>query len=158
MATPPTTEPPRTDRTDDKSVGELVIDISEKTSSLIREEIELARTEITEKLTVLVRGGVVGLVAGIFLIGFLVMLMHALAWFFAEVIFGDTVWLGFLLEAVIWLAIAAGAGLFAYRQFQDAAPPTPDLAIEEAKLTKETFEGGPTPAPRVPDDSEDEAK
>ena len=40
MATPPSNgqQPP----TEDKSMGELVIDISEKTSVLIREEIELA--------------------------------------------------------------------------------------------------------------------
>jgi len=125
----------------EKSVGELVIDISEKTSVLIREEIELARTEVTEKVTKLVKGGVVGLVAGIFLIGFLAMLMHAIAWLLNDLFFGDTVWLGFLVEAFIWLAIAGAAGLIAYRSIQAGAPPTPDMAIEEAKLARETFEG-----------------
>ena len=151
MATPPSTEPPRTD---DKSVGELVIDISEKTSTLIREEIELAKAEVTEKATKLLRGGVVGLVAGIFLIACLAMLMHAIAWLLNDLFFGDTVWLGFLVEALIWLAIAAGAGFFAYKQFEAGAPPTPDLAIEEAKLTKETFESGPTPALRTEESEE----
>ena len=145
MATPPSSEQRPTE---DKSVGELVIDISEKTSVLIREEIELARAEVTEKVTKLVQGGVVGLVAGIFLIGFLAMLMHAIAWLLNDLFFGDTIWLGFAVEAFIWLAIAGAAGLIAYRSFQAGAPPTPDLAIEEAKLTRETFESGPTPPPR----------
>jgi hypothetical protein len=146
MATPPTTERPPTD--DEKSVGELVIDISEKTSVLIREEIELARAEVTEKVTKLVRGGVVGIAAGLFLIAFLAMLMHAIAWLLNDLFFGDTIWLGFAVEAFIWLAIAGAAGLIAYRSLQAGAPPTPDMAIEEAKLTKETFESGPTPPPR----------
>jgi hypothetical protein len=32
--------------------------------------------------------------------------------------------------------------LFAYRSVQAGAPPTPDLAIEEARRTKETLEAG----------------
>ena len=36
---------------DDRSVGELVFDVSERVSILIREEIELAKTEVREKVT-----------------------------------------------------------------------------------------------------------
>jgi hypothetical protein len=36
--------------------------------------------------------------------------------------------------------LAAVAGFIAYRLFQAGAPPTPDLAIEEAKRTKEVLE------------------
>ena len=54
---------------------------------------------------------------------------------------GD-VWAGFLIESAFWLIVAAVAGLIAYRSFQAGAPPTPDLAIEEAKRTKETLEAG----------------
>ena len=52
-------EPPRGPN-DDRSVGELVFDVSERVSSLVREEIELAKTEVTEKVNSLVRGGAVG--------------------------------------------------------------------------------------------------
>jgi uncharacterized membrane protein YqjE len=143
MATPPRTEPKPAD---DKSVGELVIDISEKTSVLVREEIELAKAEVSEKVSKLVKGGVVGIAAGVFLLLFLAMLMHAIAWALND-LFGteDSIWLGFLIEAVFWLAVAGVAGLIAYRAFQEGAPPTPDRAIEEAKLTKETFEGTAPP-------------
>jgi hypothetical protein len=138
VASQPDIPPPA----DDRSVGELVVDVSEKTSTLIREEIELAKTEVTEKVTKLVKGGVVGLVAGIFLLLFLAMLMHAIAWLLNDLFFEDTVWLGFLIEALFWLLVAGLAGLVAYRSIQSGSPPTPEMAIEEAKLTKETFEGG----------------
>ena len=139
MATPPETEQRPAS---DKGVGELVIDISEKTSVLIREEIELAKAEVSAKVSKLAMGGVVGIAAGVFLLLFLAMLMHAIAWLLNDLFFGDTVWLGFLVEAFIWLAIAGLAGLIAYRAFQEGAPPTPEMAIEEAKLTKETFSDG----------------
>jgi uncharacterized membrane protein YqjE len=129
--------------TDDRSVGELVVDISEKTSFLIREEIELAKAEVTEKVTKLVRGSVVGIVAGVFILMALAMLMHGIAWLINDLFFEDDVWAGFLIESLFWLLVAIGAGLFAYRQFQAGAPPTPDLAIEEAKRVKETFDAEP---------------
>jgi hypothetical protein len=127
---------------DERSVGELVLDVSEKTSTLLREEIALAKAEVSEKVTKLIRGGVVGIAAGVFLLLFLAMLMHAIAWLLNDLFFEDTIWLGFLVEAMFWLLVAGLAGLVAYRSIQSGAPPTPDMAIEEAKLTKETFEGG----------------
>ena len=136
------TEPDLNRRTDDRSVGELVIDVSEKTSTLVREEIALAKAEVSEKVNKLIKGGVVGIAAGVFLLLFLAMLMHAIAWLLNDLFFEDTVWLGFLIEALFWLLIAGLAGFVAYRSIQSGAPPTPDMAIEEAKLTKETFEGG----------------
>ena len=127
---------------DERSVGELVVDVSEKTSTLVREEIALAKAEVSEKVNKLIKGGVVGIAAGVFLLLFLAMLMHAIAWLLNDLFFEDTVWLGFLVEAAFWLLVAGLAALVAYRSIQSGAPPTPDMAIEEAKLTKETFEGG----------------
>jgi uncharacterized membrane protein YqjE len=127
------------------TIGELVLDVSEKTSTLIREEIELARAEVTEKLTKLLRGSVVGLVAGVFAFLSLIMLMHGVAWLLNDLVFGDRTWPGFLVEAVLFAAVGAGAGLFAYRSLRSGAPPTPDMAIEEARRTRAEFgdlEGG----------------
>ena len=138
------TEPDLDRRTDDRAVGELRVDVSEKTSTLVREEIELAKAEVSEKVNSLVKGGVVGIAAGVFLLLFLAMLMHAIAWLLNDLFFEDTVWLGFLVEALFWLLVAGLAGLVAYRSIQAGSPPTPDMAIEEAKLTKETFEGSET--------------
>jgi uncharacterized membrane protein YqjE len=135
---PGTPPPPR----DNRSVGEMVFDVSERVSLLVREEIELAKAEITEKVTKLVKGSVVGIVAGVFaLLGF-AMLMHAFAWLLNDLFFEDTVWLGFLIEAVLWFAIAAGAGYFAYRSVKAGAPPAPTMAIEEGKEIREALQAG----------------
>jgi uncharacterized membrane protein YqjE len=135
---------------DDKSVGELVFDVSEQVSSLVREEIELAKTEITEKVQKLVRGSVVGIVAGIFAIAGLAMLMHAIAWLLNDLFFEDTVWAGFAIEALFWFIVAGIAGLIAVKSVQAGAPPTPDLAIEEAKRVRQTLEGSTTPYAKEP--------
>src|SRR5688500_3867443 len=81
--------------TDNRSMGELVVDVSEKTSYLIREEIELAKAEVTEKVTKLVKGSVVGIVAGVFILMSLAMFMHGIAWLLNELFFEDDVWIGF---------------------------------------------------------------
>ena len=127
---------------DDRSVGELVLDVSERVSILIREEIELAKTEVREKVSKLVQGSVVGIAAGVFALMGLAMLMHGIAWLLNDLFFSSNVWAGFLIEAAFWFVVAAVAGLFAFRAVQAGAPPTPDLAIEEARRTKETLEAG----------------
>jgi uncharacterized membrane protein YqjE len=135
---------------DERSVGELVFDVSERVSTLVREEIELAKAEITEKLTKLLRGGVAGIIAGVFALAGLAMLMHAFAWLLNDLFFEDDVWLGFLLEALFWFVVAAAAGYFAYRSIDQGSPPTPEMAIEEGKRIKQTLESGTTPAAKEP--------
>jgi Putative Actinobacterial Holin-X, holin superfamily III len=138
--------PPGNDRPpDDRTVGELVFDVSERVSTLVREEIELAKAEVSEKVQALLRGGAVGIAAGVFALMGLAMLMHAFAWLLNELFFEDEVWLGFMIEAIFWFLVAATAGYFAYRSFQKGSPPTPDLAIEEARRVRQTLEGGTTP-------------
>ncbi len=125
----------------DRSVGELVFDISEKTTILVREEIELAKTEVSEKVQTILQGSVVGLVAGIFALFGLVLLLEGIAWLLDDLFFPHDVWAGFLIVAGLLFVLGALAGLFAYRSFQRGAPPTPDMAIEEAKEIRATFEG-----------------
>lgn len=138
MAEGAPTPPPREER----SVGELVFDVAEKSSSLIREEIELAKAEISEKVGKILRGSVVGVAAGTFAFLALILIMEGVAWLLAEEVFDGNAWPGFFVEAAIFLLIAAGAGFFAYRSVQAGAPPVPEQAIEEAKLTKATLESG----------------
>jgi uncharacterized membrane protein YqjE len=125
----------------DKSVGELVSDVSERTSTLVREEIELAKAEVREKVEQLVRGSVLGIIAGVFALAALMLIMHGVAWLLNDLVF-DNFWLGFFVEAALFLLIGGIAVLIAKRAFERGAPPTPDLAIEEAKLTRERLERG----------------
>jgi uncharacterized membrane protein YqjE len=124
-----------------RSVAELVFDVSEKTSALIREEIELAKAEVTEKVGKILRGSAVGVAAGAFAFLALILVMEGIAWLLNEEVFDGKTWPGFFIEAAVFLLIAAAAGLFAYRSVQAGAPPVPDQAIEEAKLTKAVLEG-----------------
>jgi uncharacterized membrane protein YqjE len=132
---PPPGAPPK-----DKSVADLVFDVTEGTSSLIREEFELAKAEVTEKVGKLVRGSVVGIAAGIFAFLALILVMEGIAWLLNEEVFDGKTWPGFFIEAAIFLLIAAAAGLIAYRAVKAGSPPVPEQAIEEAKLTKTMFE------------------
>lgn len=136
MAASPGTPPSR----DERSVGDLVFDVAEKSSTLVREEIELAKTEISEKVGSLLRGSAVGVAAGIFAFLALILVMEGVAWLLAEEVFDGNAWPGFFVEAGVFLLIAAGAGFAAYRAVQAGSPPVPAQAIEEAKLTKATLE------------------
>jgi uncharacterized membrane protein YqjE len=146
MSGPGVTPPKPTD--DDKSVGELIVDVSEKVSTLVREEIELAKAEVSEKVGKILRGSVVGVAAGTFAFLALILVMEGVAWLLNEEVFNNA-WAGFFIEAAIFLLIAAAAGYFAYRSVQAGAPPVPEQAIEEAKLTREIFEGDEKPAEEV---------
>jgi uncharacterized membrane protein YqjE len=135
----PTATPPK--EPDDRSVAELVFDVSEKTSSLVREEIELAKAEISDKVGKILRGSAVGVAAGVFAFLALILVMEGVAWLLNEEVFDGKAWPGFFVEAAIFLLIAAAAGYGAYRSVQAGAPPVPEQAIEEAKLTKSMLEG-----------------
>ncbi len=137
---PPGSDAPQRPTQDERSVSELVFDVAEKSSSLVREEIELAKTEVSEKVGKLLRGSAVGIAAGTFAFLALILFMEGFAWLLAEEVFDGNAWPGFFVEAALFLLIAAGAGFFAYRSVQAGAPPIPEQAIAEAKLTKETLE------------------
>jgi uncharacterized membrane protein YqjE len=133
---------------DTSELGQAIQDVTEKLSLLFREEIELAKTEMTEKVTKLVKGAVVGLVAGIFIVFGLVYLLHAASWGIWQAIGGsDNFWIGFLIVAVVLFILGALGGFLAARSIKRGAPPTPQMAIEEGKLIKETVT---TSQPAIP--------
>ena len=132
---------------DDRSVTELVFDVSERVSSLVREEIALAKAEVSEKVSSILRGGAVGIAAGIFAFLGLILLMHSFAWLLDDLFFEGDIWIGFAIEAVLFFIIAGIAGFVAYRSLQKGAPPVPEMAIEEGKRIRQTLESGSTPEP-----------
>lgn len=141
--TPPPVPPPA--GPDKRPVGELVFDVTERASTLVREEIELAKAEVSEKVGKLLRGSVVGVAAGVFAFLALILVMEGIAWLLNEEVFDGKVWPGFFVEAAVFLLIAALAGLIAYKAVKAGSPPMPEQAIEEAKLTKEMLTKDPTP-------------
>jgi len=127
----------------EKSVAEIVTEVSQKTSLLVREEVELAKAEVTQKVKRLGGGAAAGAVAGTFAFLALIFFLHAFAWFVADLIGGENylyIWLGFVITAAVLVLLGAIAGLLALRFFRRGSPPTPELAIEEARKTRAAIE------------------
>lgn len=133
----PTPVPPPAEPQDERKLGELVFDVSEGISGLVREEIQLAKAEVSEKAGKIARGAVVGIAAGVFAFFALILVMQGIAWLLNEEVFDGKTWPGFFIEAAAFLLIAALAALIAYKAVKAGTPPLPEQAIEEAKLTKE---------------------
>ena len=130
-------------------LAQAIQDVTDKASLVIREEIELAKTEVTTKVTKLGKGIAVAMAAGVFLLTGLIYFLHALSWFVWKLIRGDgtdNFYLGFLIVAGLLFVLAIVAGLLAFKFVKGGSPPVPEMAIEEGKRIKETFQGhGPRP-------------
>jgi len=123
-------------------LGKAIQDVSERAALLVREEIELAKAEMTEKVTKLIKGAVVGIAAGIFAVAALIYLLHSLSWGIFAIVSDDPnfVWVGYLVTGGLLLLLGGVAGFLAARFMKSGTPPTPQMAIEEGKLIKETVQ------------------
>jgi uncharacterized membrane protein YqjE len=132
-------------------LARAVQDITQKAQLLVHEEIELAKAEMTDKVTKLVKGAIFGIVAGVFAVFALIYLLHALSWGIWELFDTDSnFWLGFLITGVLILILGAIAGLIAMRLIKKGSPPKPELALEEAQLIKGTLTASPASRPVGP--------
>jgi len=114
-------------RPDDHTVGQLVHDLSQQTSQLVREELALAKAELQQK------GKHAGLGIGLFSTAGL------LAFFGAATLVATTIlalalavpaWLAALVVTVVLFAAAGIAALVGRKQVQQATPPKPEQTIE----------------------------
>jgi uncharacterized membrane protein YqjE len=114
----------------DHSIGELVKDLATETSTLVRQEIDLAKAEMTE------RGKRAGKGAGMLGAAALVGLLAAgalTACFIAALDKAMATWLAALVVTVVLGAIAAALAMTGRKQIQEAAPPVPEQAIDSVK-------------------------
>jgi hypothetical protein len=130
---------------DDRSTSELgraIQEVSERASLLVREEIELAKAEMTEKVTKLIKGAVVGIVASIFAVAALIYLIHSFSWGVFALVSDDInfVWVGYLIAGGLLLLLGGLAAFLALRFVKGGTPPKPAMAIEEAQLIKQTVQ------------------
>ena len=124
-----------------QNIAQAIQEVSERVSLLVHEEIELAKVEVTEKVTKLIKGAVVGIAAGIFLVFGLIYLLHGFAWLaWYELVPNEQFFWGFFVVAAVLFLVGALAGYIAARAVKSGSPPTPQLAIDEAKLIKETVQ------------------
>jgi hypothetical protein len=71
-------------QTENGGLGAAIADVSERTTLIVREEIELAKAEISDKIGKLGRAAAVGAVAGIFVVTGLLFVLQAFAWLLAK--------------------------------------------------------------------------
>jgi uncharacterized membrane protein YqjE len=124
-----------------QNVAQTVQDISERMAGLVRDEIELAKAEVTEKVTKLLKGIVVGLAAGIFVVTGLLFFLHGLAWlaWFALPVGNSAFFWGFFVVAGLLFVLGGIAGYLAARFLKESSPPVPAMAIDEAGKIKRTL-------------------
>ena len=122
------------------NIAQAIQEVSDRAQILVREEIELAKAEVTEKITVLIRGAVIGIVAGVFALVGLLFVLHGFAWmaYYLLPVPDQTVFWGFFLVAGVLFVLGGLGGFLAARAFKRGSPPTPQLAIDEAKRIQET--------------------
>lgn len=118
-------EPPR-----ERPTTDLLRDLSQQTTKLVRQEIELAKAELTQK------GRQTGAGAGM-LGGGALAAVFALAALTTAVIAaldtGMALWLAALIVAIVYAAVAAVLALVGRRKVEEASPPVPEQAIESTK-------------------------
>jgi hypothetical protein len=123
-----------------QEISAALQEVTERAQLIVREEIELAKAEVTQKLQKIVKGAAIGGVAGVFILAALTQLLQGFSWLAYYVLPGKTYqyfW-GFFFVAVLLIILGAIAGFVAARFFRSGAPPKPDMAIEEAQRVRET--------------------
>jgi hypothetical protein len=116
-----------------------VTEVSERVTVLIRDEVELAKAEVTQKVSSLARGTVAVLLGAVFGVFALIFLLETAAWGLNAILIdgaGD-LWIGFAIVFGVLALLTIVVFLFAWRKLR-VGPPTPQMAIDEAKLIKDT--------------------
>jgi hypothetical protein len=140
LAADPTTRP------DDEStaaIAQALQDVSEKAQLLVREEIELAKTEIQGKVKTLVRGSVAGIVGGVFALVGLSMVLNGLAWLAYWLVTdqgSQAYFWGFFIMAFLLFLLGGLAAFLALRLIKKGSPPKPELALQEAQRIRATVQ------------------
>jgi len=114
----------------ERPIGELLKQLSEETTRLVHQELELAKAELTQK------GKQAGLGAGLFGAAGAIGLLAAAALTACFILALDAVmpaWLAALIVAVVYAAAAAILALRGRERVKQAIPPVPEQTIETVK-------------------------
>lgn len=114
----------------DRPTSELLKELSNQTTELVRQEIDLAKAELSEK------GKTAGLGAGMFggagLSGAFALAALTTA-AIAALDLAMALWLAALIVAVVYAAVAGALALRGKDKIQQAAPPVPEQTQESVK-------------------------
>ena len=114
----------------DRPVGELIKQLADETATLVRQELELARAEMTQK------GKQAGFGLGMFGgagVATLLALGALTACLIAALDTGMALWLAALIVAVVYGAIAAVLALVGKERLHEATPPVPEQTQRSVK-------------------------
>ena len=114
----------------DRPIGELVKDLAGQTSTLVRQEIQLAQAELTTKGKLAGRGA--GLLAGA-AVAAVLMLGALTAVLVAALDTALPLWLAALIATLLWAVIAAVLATRGRKELQRATPPVPEQTMETVK-------------------------
>ena len=114
----------------ERSTGELVKDLSEQASTLVRQEMELAKAEMAEKGKV--AGAGLGLLAGAAVAG-LLMLGALTAFLVLALDEGMDAWLAALIVTVLWGVVAGGLAVVGREKLREMGTPVPEKTVESVK-------------------------
>ena len=113
----------------ERPIGELVKDLAGQTSTLVRQEIQLAQAELTSKGKTAGRG--VGMLVGAAIAGLLALI--ALTWgLIAALDTGLPLWLAALIVMLLWGVVGAVLATRGRKELQQATPPVPQT-VETVK-------------------------
>jgi hypothetical protein len=124
---------------DEKSLGQLVSDLSEQAARLVRAEIDLAKAEITGRAQRL------GIGAGLIAVGALLALYMLGAGIATTIIVLDLwldLWLAALIVTVVLLLIVVVLVLIGLNRVKAGSPPTPLKAIENVQHDIDAVKAG----------------
>ena len=113
----------------EQSTGDLLKQLSQETTTLVRQELELARAELTEKGKQAGKGA--GMVGGAGVTGHMALFALTLTAIFVLDTFMKG-WLAALLVTLVWGAVAATLALIGKNRIQEATPPAPQT-VETVK-------------------------
>ncbi|HEY5059998.1 MAG TPA: phage holin family protein [Gemmatimonadaceae bacterium] len=113
-----------------ENIATAVTEVSERMTLLLHDEIELAKAEMVEKASLIARGAAAVAVGAVFGVFAIVFLLLTVAWGLNSAL--GSVWAGFAIVFVVLVIAAVSAFPFARSKFK-VGPPTPDMAIDEAK-------------------------
>ena len=114
----------------DRPTGELLKELSDHTTTLVKQELDLAKAELAEKgKQAGIGAGMFG-GAGLFGVGAFAALTACVIAVLATAM---DVWLAALIVAVVYAGIAAVLALLGKKKTREAVPPAPEQAIESTK-------------------------
>jgi hypothetical protein len=107
---------------DQRSLGQIVSDVTQDVTTLIRQEMDLAKTELKQEMTKAGKGA--GLLGGAGVAGYFVLLFLSLTAMYGLDAVMDT-WLAALIVTVVWAIAAAVLGLIGKKELQESNPQLP---------------------------------